>query len=456
MYHDCPYTSPFSALAWYISRKTVLALLKAADFVEKHTRFGKKRTTPPLIGGNALPTNASPFRVRLSRNMTRAAYYVALRSDNGMTARALGWTLDKMDEEGELVQFAAGIPGFSRSTKVKDALSILEEAPKRSTFHQSLWRHIISLLVRSAKPGLLLDSKLLPESVRQERIKICLEALYFLPHAIEKLLAHAATKLNDPKVKVGLAPLLGSVESWLVAERLSKPHRRIHQDVTIAAQCVAAVVSATQMPNEQTELIFMRQLKIENCDTLGRYATNGHSLLLKNLNNFLENTALGCINMDAEKFHIVLSTVRLVTKGLQIKKTQQELRDDYEMLLIRKIGPQAMEPSSVNAKKNAGELLKTLPIPSDLIGTAARGPAANAEAGHSASPPADESGTVVARATPVRTPRTFPPPPLQPILRHSGDVHIPMASPTSHPSSPYETYPLMSMSSSNRFSRGSE
>jgi len=33
IYHDSPYTSPFSTPAWYVSRKTAVAVLKAFDSV---------------------------------------------------------------------------------------------------------------------------------------------------------------------------------------------------------------------------------------------------------------------------------------------------------------------------------------------------------------------------------------------------------------------------------------
>jgi len=327
VYQDSPYTTPFSTPLWYIFRKTVLALFWASDqitdFVGKY--MGRPRTSLPQA------SNASPFKERLSRNMIRAAQYVALTQDKAMVARALGWTLDRLDEEGDLVQFAAGIPGFSQSTKVKDAVLILEEVPSRSKLNPSLYRHITNLFIRSAKPGFLPDSKLLSKAVREERIRICLKALYFLPRAIEKILCRAANELDNKKVMAAFAPLLKSVESWRFAERLSEPKRGIHEDVTIAAQCVAAVL-ATQKPEQQAKPFIMRQLKIDQDETLNRYISHGHNLHLKNLNNLLRNTVLQHIEMDPTKFIIVVSAVRLVLRRLKIEKAEQELRDEYQAL----------------------------------------------------------------------------------------------------------------------------
>jgi hypothetical protein len=426
-----------------------------ADFVKKHTSLGKTSPVLPL-SDQEQAGNVPRLKERLSRDMTRVANYVALKSDKGLIARALGWTLDRLDEEGELAQFAAGIPGFSHSTEVKDTVSILEEAPKHSTLHRSLYRHITTLLIRSGRPGLLLDSKLLPESVRQERMKICLEALYFLPHAIEKLLARAADQLNNKKVIVSLGPVLQFVESWKIAERLSRPSNRIHQDVTIAAQCVAAVLAA-QMPTEETGDIVMQQLKIESHDTLYRYAKPGDSLLLRDLNNLLENTALEYIEMDPEKFPIVLSAARLVVKMLRVAKAELVLRDEYEILLAR-IGSHTTVSSSENARVNATKLLSMLPR-SPLVPQAPElAQPEDTQGSPSAPPPADGHVTAAAPATPtpIHIPETPLRRPFRLILQRSGDAFVPVSSPTSYPSTPYnETYPLVSMPTANRFSHGS-
>jgi hypothetical protein len=366
--------------------------------------------------------------------MIRAAQYVALTQDKGMVARALGWTLDRLDEEGDLVQFAAGIPGFSQSTKVGDAVLVLEEAPSRSKLHHSLYRHITSLLIRSAKPGFLPDSKILSKAVREERIRVCLKALYFLPHAIEKILCRAANELDNKKVVAAFAPLLKSVDSWLFAERLSEPKRGIHEDVTIAAQCVAAVL-ATQKPEQQAKPFIMRQLKIDQDDTLDRYISHGHNLHLKNLNNLLKNTALQYIEMDPTKFTIVVSAVRLVLRRLKIEKAEQELRDEYQTLRER-VTSHATASSSAslgNANRNATELLSVLPTcPLDPQAPAL---AQDAQIGPSTPPLA---GAATAPARPTLTPRAPTLQSLRPVSqRHSGDAYLSMAPSPSYQSSPY-------------------
>jgi len=281
--------------------------------------------------------------------------------------------------------------------------------------------------------------------------------LYFLPGAIKNVLRHAADKKDIKTVINALSPLLQSVESWRVAERLSTPNRRIHPDVTIAAQCVAAVL-ATQMPDERTTPIVMRQLNIEDQDTLRRYMTPGHSLLLRNLNNLLENTALKYIEMDPEMFPIVLSAARLVMKMLRIAQAELVLRDEYETLLAR-IRTHTMTSLTENvAHKNATKLLSVLPryplVPQTSVFVQPEG----AQAGPSALPLPDDPHTAAVPGPPVHTTEISPHQPLQPILQQrSGDTYVPISSPmTYYPSSPcYDTYPLVSFPIPNRLSHGS-
>jgi hypothetical protein len=376
VYHDSPYTSPLSTLVWCISRKIAVAILNAVDYVVDFLRKFKEgfahlvaglgsttktstTTPPPPPSPPSPPSKGSSYEPLLCGSITEAIYTSATRPDSQRDARALGWTLDRLDEEGELVQFAAGIPRFSHSTAVKESASILEKTPMSSQLHRDLCWHITHLLMRAFKPGQLHDSKLLPESVRKQRVAICLEALYYLPHALKTLLQDISSNLNRPQVVSGLLPAVLSVESWLLAERLSKARTSILDPaVKIGAQCMAAVIASQPPPDEQSRSILMRHLRIEE-PVLNRYLEPFDSLLLKSLNFFLINTAFDVISDENIQHHIdlVLLTVRLA-KRLKFEHAVQELRDQFERLRTR-IQQYATE-SSGKTRDNADRLLSEL------------------------------------------------------------------------------------------------
>ena len=344
--HDSPYASPLSTPVWCITQKIALAVFKAVGCVVDSLRIFEHPLGEP-------PGKIPYYKLLLHGSITSAIYISAMRPDSQRDARALGWTLDRLDEEGELVQFAAGIPGFSLSTKVKESVSILEKTPMSSQLHRDLSRHIALLLMRAFKPGLL------PESVRKQRVAICLEALYYLPHALKALLQIIANNIDRPIIVRGLSPALLSVESWLIAERLSVANTSIlDRAVKIGAQCMATVIASQPPPDEQSRSILMRHLRIEEL-LLNRYLEPFDSLLLKNLNLFLKNTAFDVISDEDAQHHIdiVLLTVRLA-KRLKIEHATQELRDEFERLRAR-IQQYATE-SSGKARDNAENLFSEL------------------------------------------------------------------------------------------------
>lgn len=445
IYHDCPYTSPLSAPLWYIPRKTALAVFntgyRVVDFYMRFVRGREGWKTHTRL------RKVSSYRKLLSRDMTDAAHVAAARADSRLDAQALGWTLDQLDEEGDLVKFAAGIPGFSHSTKVEESAAILEMTPALSNLHCELSRHITALLIRALKPGLLRDSKLLPELVRERRVKICMEALYYLPHAIEGILKQVAANCHNLKIVSGFSPILKSVESLLMAERLSvTTSSRVPPAVKIVAQCMATV-TASQLPHDkQTLPVLMRHLRINDPDVLNRYLDPVDSLLLENLNLFLKNTAQGVID-DLDKQHhieIVFSTIRL-TKRLKFEHAAQELRDEFERLRIW-IRQRATGPSG-KARDNAKKLLSEL---SGLTADPPRSsvPPASGNSARAPTRPAIAPGTAATPTSPHFFQRSQSPSVQwlsQPVSQVPNDAYISISlSPTAQ----HDSFPLVSMSTS--------
>jgi hypothetical protein len=426
MYHDSPCTSPFTTLVWYIFRKIAVVVLNAADYVADSLgkfKEGFECLRSPTKASTTTPPPSPPSEVLSYKFLTEAIYSSAMRPDSERDARALGWTLDRLDEEGELVQFAAGIPGFSHSTEVEESVSILEMTPMSSQLHPDLSGDITHLLMRAFKPGQLRDSKLLPESVRKERVAICLKALYYLPHAVRTLLQYIASELDNPLVVLGLSPVVLSVESWLFAERLSKARTSIlDRAVKIGAQCMATVIASQPPPDEQSLSILMRYLRIDE-PLLNRYLEPFDSLLLKNLNFFLINTAKDVIKDENIQHHIdvVLVAVRLA-KRLKFEHAAQELRAEFERLRTLILQYVTATESSEKTRDNAARLL------SELSSLTSNLPLRHPDPQRD---PTDAPRTAAASMSP-HSPQTSQNPsgqrPLQPVSQPSNDACIPMVA----------------------------
>ena len=445
IYHNSPYQSPLSDLAWDLPRRAAKALLSAAWHIvslkvslQKRTGFVKTNYISPLC------TRISKCKKRLSVSMARATEEAAAKEHWGIDARALIWTLDKSHEESELEKFIAGIPKFTDSKAVQDPLAVLLEATTaKKGLRPSLYRDITTLLINATKPGLLPNSKELPPSVRQRRKRICLEALYFLPGAIEKILRRVSNELGNKMVQRGFASFLEDPLSWKMAlehSKLTRSKKRNEKFKSriVAARCVAAVM-ATRLPSEMWSLILTRQWGIKDTELPVSYQES-NSFLLKNLNHFLDNTALNYI--DVGNTDILISTVRIIKQKLQLNSAAKKLRVEFgnHVRRLEHLANGPYEPSDRNnveddlltemaRRKNAKALLDEL---ASLRNPAP--PTLQVQTDASTVTPPDYDGLVA-----MTSPKQFPPP---------GDAYITMPSGETHPFMPHSaTLPAIAIPS---------
>ncbi len=314
IYHNSPYHSPISALCWYISRKLAKLSLCGAHHIVRFLRKYTSRTCADTI--SSLATWISEHNEHVLMSIASAREHAAQRQDWEIDARALSWTLDKSDEEGpsQLEHVVAGIPKFLRSKAVKEPIKVVEHAMRGSSVRQSLYRDITVLLIKSLEPGLLPNYRDLSGSELNRRIWICLEALYFLPHAIENILRHVSENFTDPKVRRGFASVFRSGIAFYMAQGIIESkklnQRPEYQRVVIAARCMATVIASR---------LSIRNFDPGPCSTIpfdflgiqdsGCTWWGDDNFRLRILNHFLSETVLEFIHVDTD---ILFSTLRLV------------------------------------------------------------------------------------------------------------------------------------------------
>jgi hypothetical protein len=156
---------------------------------------------------------------------------------------ALCWTINLLDDDHELEEFVAGIPGLSESEALRKLNSnsnnpagsmLLATLPGPTAFHKQLPWSIVQLSQRSIASGL-------EESIRRRRTRVCLKALYHIPGAIRDMLAPYAA---GTYYYLNILPLLNSSESLELVEELWGTDDKANDDVTLSVRCVAAAISA--------------------------------------------------------------------------------------------------------------------------------------------------------------------------------------------------------------------
>ncbi|KAI0301534.1 hypothetical protein B0F90DRAFT_1628611 [Multifurca ochricompacta] len=150
---DSPYYAPLSSTTWYlftgISFLLFRILLWPAHYCIGHDTVERFRKLK------------EHYRRLFLNGMGKTAEETALKLGSEFDGRALMWTFESLDEDHELEQFFAGIPGFFRSTVVKkpeDAFTTTEVKKMSDT--------LVGLMRRTW------SSSLIHESVKRRRIVI--------------------------------------------------------------------------------------------------------------------------------------------------------------------------------------------------------------------------------------------------------------------------------------------
>ncbi|KAI0261951.1 hypothetical protein BC834DRAFT_893418 [Gloeopeniophorella convolvens] len=168
--YDSPYHTPLSTFAWFLAMAFYRLFLTIVRFV-----LG---TLYPFAGrhSNRLDAPWSSFfakyrdyRHRLSHGLTKVAEFAAMNLSSQIDSRALAWTYSALDEDHEMEQFLAGVPGFLNSKTIKDPDAVLESA-QGLAHRSSIGFEALSLIKRSFHAGHL------TEQMRRRRFETCLRA----------------------------------------------------------------------------------------------------------------------------------------------------------------------------------------------------------------------------------------------------------------------------------------
>ncbi len=279
--HSSPYQTPLSSLAWSCCMRFLQMVKRVSGYSfiirnRDQSVIWRKVTSPPFE-----PLGYGEYK--LEQSMALHFKASAKRQNWTMDARALAWTLDALDEDHELEQFAAGIPGLFVSKAVEQPVGMLASISESTTLHPNLGKDIQKLVTGSSPHAESLH--LLSKARRLWRDRVCLRALYFIPNAIQAALSNS---IRGPGNIVTVPSFLDSYESWAVADALSQDPR-IDMRIRLDAECVAAITYARLDPSDQrTPSILADKLDLPH-DELGHYLQTRarDNLLLAQLLSFI-------------------------------------------------------------------------------------------------------------------------------------------------------------------------
>ncbi|KAH8991216.1 hypothetical protein EDB92DRAFT_684308 [Lactarius akahatsu] len=238
IFHDCPYYTPLTPVLWYSAQIIPLSFLSVLYHGAKqmHDRWGTVSDGILKVFRDRHEYKVKSLSEGMISKFENSAKRISMDIYKGTLVRTLHW----LNEDRDLEEFVAGIPGLCESNAlampnnsdtqrtIRDILVVL---PGPTSFHASLPWSIIQLAQRAF-------TSQLPKSVQQRRTRACLKALYYIPGAIRDVLApYAAGK----HYCLEILPLLNTPESLEIIDELwGSPN----DDVALSVRCAAAVIAA--------------------------------------------------------------------------------------------------------------------------------------------------------------------------------------------------------------------
>ncbi|KAI0294089.1 hypothetical protein B0F90DRAFT_1758947 [Multifurca ochricompacta] len=342
MYPNSPYQTPLTNPLWMFQQAVLIVVLdsmrRIVKFIYEHTGVVAWKVYGRII------FMLGDHSRRISQGLSRSCEAIALGQSTEMDARALAWTLDALDEDHELEQFLAAIPGYYRSTTVRPPGVALEHLTHHEGLDSPLEARIFDLLCpRGTAPNVP------PASAKElKRRVVCLEALYCLPGTV---LRHLRLGILEPTL-FSSDPLFASTEAWAVATSMVRDTNR---DIALAAHCVSAVLvaawrhgyAAVPGPPWGSVSSLAQHLDVPE-GVVQRWIQRGDNMMLASFIHLLESTlddlqerlpldlppALMRAASISPRYQLVYTTLGLVNK-FSAAGAPRELQDAFAALWAR-------------------------------------------------------------------------------------------------------------------------
>jgi hypothetical protein len=232
IYFNCPYSTPLSGITWRISQFLVFVFLWI--MLEIEGLFCKPL---PEFWSLANEQVAKRHRLRMwidrqewkhrkwfSQSLRKRAEISAYEAKSTVVTSALEWTLTALDEEKEIEDFAARVPGFFDSRVVPDATSAVLSLMSHQPNTDPIFGSRLYDLLNTCMPG----TPVLDETMRKRRLRVCLNCLWYFGRAY-----------NQPGVS---QPLPSYFLNSLIPEISRRVQTEEDSALRVMGRCVVAMI----------------------------------------------------------------------------------------------------------------------------------------------------------------------------------------------------------------------
>ncbi|KAI9447554.1 hypothetical protein H4582DRAFT_8940 [Lactarius indigo] len=194
IYLNCPYATPLSAFTWRISQFSAFGFLWTILKIEGLSRkswsqlWAVVNKREPECHGlrrwrETVEKQVKTRRQWFSQGMRKSVELSAYRADSTVVTSALVWTLAALDEDKEIEDFAARIPGFFDSRVVPDAKLAILPLMTHQTNTDPVFGSRLYDLLKTCIP----ETSVLEEKMRKNRLQVCMKCLWSFAKAYNQL-----------------------------------------------------------------------------------------------------------------------------------------------------------------------------------------------------------------------------------------------------------------------------
>ncbi|KAH9017271.1 hypothetical protein EDB85DRAFT_678763 [Lactarius pseudohatsudake] len=272
IFFNCPYATPLSGLTWYLSQSSVLGLLWAKLGIEDlfHKPLSKLRSLAnlPVMGPDerqkwreTVENQVKNHRRWFSQGLRKSVELSATRAPSTVVASALEWTLTVLDEDKEIEDFAAHVPGFFDSRIVPNAISAILPLMSHEPKTDPIFGSRLHSLLKTCTPR----TSLLKEAERKNRLRVCLKCLWYFGRAYNQpgsgplpsyfpdtLVRPAITRLNradtDPVIRVIERCFEALIVNKLTADVNSRTDSTIREEELTCISTILGTEDRDAMP----------------------------------------------------------------------------------------------------------------------------------------------------------------------------------------------------------------
>ena len=228
---NCPYGTPLSSITWRIFQLSVIIFLQIVLEIRKLFSRAWRLASRQAHESQELKKwrEALEKEVKIrwqwfSQGLLRSVELSAYKADSTVVTKALAWTLTALDEDKEIEDFAARVPGFFNSRVVLDATSAVLSLMSHEPTADPIFGSRLYDLLKTCLP----ETSVLDEKMRKNRLRVCLNCLW-----------HFGRAYNQPAI---YEPLPSYFSNALVPEITHRVQIEEDSGVRVMGHCFEALI----------------------------------------------------------------------------------------------------------------------------------------------------------------------------------------------------------------------